>query len=53
MKPITFILIFGIAGAICTILVVVFTFLQNQLSSYKSNKTLSNTEAIREENKLT
>lgn len=51
MKPIDFIFLFGILGAICTAFALYYTWRQNRLSSDKTTQTLENTTEIRVENK--
>lgn len=51
MKPIDFIFLFGILGAICTAFALYYTWRQNKLSSDKTTKTLENTTELLQENK--
>lgn len=51
MKPIDFIFLFGILGAICTAFALYYTWRQNRLSSDKTTKTLENTTELLQENK--
>lgn len=51
MKPIDYMFLFGILGAICTACVLFYTWRQNRLSSKKSTQTLTNTTEILQENK--
>src|SRR5262245_42833282 len=50
MKPIDFIYLFGVIGAICTLLVLYFTWQHNKRSSDKTTQTLDNTNALIQKN---
>lgn len=50
MKPIDFVYLFGVVGAICTLLVLYFTWQHNKLSSNKTTQTLDNTNALLQKN---
>ena len=50
MKPIDFVYLFGVLGAICTLLVLYFTWQHNKQSSIKSTQTLDNTNALLQKN---